>query len=151
MRKFIALTAAIGVALAAAAPAMATGGVVEQIQTAVSINKPIRTPVGSTLTFVFVGKVTAANGAPQKGREVSLYDWQRFSGGPQSRPLGTILTGAYAGHSPGYWQLTVDWWAGIAAHHFYAYAKDEFVNPPTKVGPWFDYFPAMSRLMPFTG
>ncbi|MGZ4169538.1 MAG: hypothetical protein ACXVRW_16015 [Solirubrobacteraceae bacterium] len=149
MRKIITLIIT-GLALVVAAPAMGAG-VMTPVKSAVSIQKPIRQQAGSELNFVFVGKVTAANGVAQKNREVILFDWQRFSGGPQSRILGSITTGAYAGHSQGYWQLTVQWWAGIANHHFYAYALDRFVPPPTNVGPWFDYLPAMSRLMPFTG
>ncbi|MGZ6725008.1 MAG: hypothetical protein ACXVHK_29105 [Solirubrobacteraceae bacterium] len=141
--------------LVMAGPAMADNGLVTQVPSAISINKPIRQWVGPwsarELNFVFVGKVTAANGTPQKGREVTLFNWARFSGGPQSHPLQTILTGAYPGHSSGYWQLTVGWQAGIASEHFFAYVKDTFVNPMTNIGAGTDYFPAESRLMPFTG
>jgi hypothetical protein len=150
MRKLI-TPIIVGLMLALAVPAMASSGFPTQVKSAVSIQEPRRQQVGSVLNFVFVGKVTAANGAGQKGREVTLFDWERFSGGPQASPQGTILTGVYAGHSSGYWQLTVQWWAGISSQHWYAYVRDKFVTAPGHNGPWTDYLPAMSHLMPFSG
>jgi hypothetical protein len=131
MRKFFALIIT-AVALVVAAPAMA--GTVTPVKSAVSINAPLNTSHG----FVFVGKVTSANShLSQKGRRVTLFD-------TGNRPLGTVLTGAYAGHSNGYWQLTVTGWAGISLHHFDAYVFDRFLP-----GLWIDCLPASSRVIPF--
>ena len=153
MRKLITLIIT-GLTLVVVTPAVAGSGLVRQVPSAISINKPIRVWVGPSrareLTFVFTGKVTA-NGAPQAGREVTLFDWTRFSGGPQSNPQGTTFTGAHAGHSAGYWQITVHWWAGIATTHFFVYAKDRFRNPTNNHSAGTDYLPAESRLMPLTG
>ena len=153
MRKLITLIIT-GLMLVVAAPALASTGLVTQVPSAISINKPIRKWVGPwsarELTFVFTGKVTA-NGVPRAGREVTLFNWTRTSGGPQSNPQGAILTGAYAGHSSGYWQITVHWWAGIANTHFFVYVKDTFCNPPNNHSAGTDYLPAESRLMPLTG
>ncbi len=143
MRKLITLIT-IGLALVLAAIAVAASGEVvpvttvsvHQIPSAVSIrraNEPIA-------TVIFVGKVTAANGVPQSGRKVYLYS-------TYDRLLGTSITGTYAGHSQGYWQLRVwneprEWMAGITKRHFDAYVTDRF-------SPWIDYLPAQSPVIPF--
>jgi hypothetical protein len=115
-----------------AAPAMA--GTVTQVRSAISINAPRGTRDG----FAFTGKVTSANPrVPQNGRRVTLFDTGR-------RPMGTVLTGAYAGHSKGYWQITVTGFAGISLHHFDAYVFDRFLP-----GLLIDCLPASSRVIPF--
>ncbi|MGZ4532900.1 MAG: hypothetical protein ACXVXP_11180 [Mycobacteriaceae bacterium] len=142
MRKHITLITT-GLVLVLAAIAMAASGEVvpvttvsvHQIPSAVSIrraNEPIA-------TVIFVGKVTAANGVPQSGREVDLFStYDRF--------LGTSITGTYAGHSQGYWQLRViqprDWMSTITKRHFDAYVTDRFLL-------WIDYLPAQSPVIPF--
>ena len=130
MRKLITLMIT-GLALAFAGPAMAGNGTVHQIPSAVSIRLATNRQGG----FVFVGHVTAANGVAQKGRKVNLYD-------TYNRLLGTSLTGSYAGHSKGYWEVPVSGWAGISLHHFDAYVVDRFTT-------WIDYLPAQSPVIPF--
>jgi hypothetical protein len=142
MRKLITLITA-GLVLVLAGSAMAASGEVvpvttvsvHQIPSAVSIRRA-NEPIASV---IFVGKVTAANGVPQSGRKVYLYS-------TYDRLLGTSITGTYAGHSQGYWQLRVngsrEWMAGITKHHFDAYVTDRF-------SPWIDYLPAQSPVIPF--
>jgi hypothetical protein len=131
MLRLTTLIMAVG-ALLVAAPAMA--GTVMPVKSAVSINAPLNTARG----FVFTGKVTSANPrVSQKDRQVTLFE-------TGIRPLGTILTGAYAGHSKGYWQLTVTGFAGISLHRFDAYVFDRFLP-----GLWIDCLPASSRVIPF--
>ncbi len=130
MRKLMTLTIT-GLALAFAAPAMASNGTVHRIPSAVSI----RLSTNGRAGIVFVGRVTAANGVAQSGRKVNLYD-------TDNRLLGTSLTGSHAGHSKGYWEIPVSGWAGISLHHFDAYVLDRFTT-------WIDYLPAQSPVIPF--
>lgn len=131
MRKIITLTIT-ALALLVAAPAMA--GTVTQVRSAISISAPRNTENG----FAFTGKVTSASPrVPQNGRQVTLFDTGH-------RPMGTVLTGAYAGHSKGYWQITVTGFAGISLHHFDAYVFDRFLP-----GLLIDCLPASSRVIPF--
>jgi len=142
MRKLIALMTTGLVLVLAAIAVPASGEVVpvttvsvHQIPSAVSIRRA-NEPIASV---IFVGKVTAANGVPQSGRKVYVYS-------TYDRLLGTSVTGAYAGHSQGYWQLRVngsrEWMAGITTHHFDAYVTDRFST-------WIDYLPAQSPVIPF--
>jgi hypothetical protein len=145
MRKFITLMIT-GLVLVLAAIAMAAGGTqtVVQVPSSISLNKPIVQRVGTATLYTFVGKVVAANGVGQKGRMVLLFD-------TNNKQLGTVITGAFPGHSAGYWNITEESRAIIAGHRFDAYTPGMYLgrkNPITGVvgtmGPWIDYQAAQS-------
>jgi len=66
----------------------------------------------------FAGKVTTpGNAISQKGRVVILYD-------TSLRQLGSVRTGTFPGHSPGYWRIQVADFKGAPLDHFSAYVLD---------------------------
>lgn len=116
----------LGVAMALIAPATsASGPGPVPVKTTISIQPPQWARKGLT-GVTFVGKVSGGPGCTM-GRRVGLYqDPSGVFGGGQIAPF--VRAGSWAGHSQGYWTITVNA-PGRVFSHFYAVALEEFRSP----------------------